>query len=311
MRWLLLAVLLLAGVSLLVGGTGLGVPDAVVLWQIRLPRTVLALLVGGGLGLSGAVLQGALRNKLADPGLLGIGGCAAFGAVLAFYWGLASVWPPALPIGALLGAGLGCAALLAALGRHVSAASTILGGVALSAFAAAFLALALSLAPNPFALTEITFWLMGGLEDRTQGHVAMAAPPIVAGCALLLRLGWRLDGLSLGEDTAASLGVPVGPTLRQAAIGVSLAVGGGAAVAGGIGFVGLVVPHLLRPWFGARPGALLAPSLLAGAGLLLGADVLARLLPLLLPLQAEPRLGVLTAVLGAPFLVAIARRQAG
>ncbi len=311
MRWLWSAVALLAVLSLLTGAAGLGVPDGLILWQIRLPRTLLAALVGGGLGLSGAVLQGALRNPLADPGLLGIGGCAAFGAVLAFYWGVAAAFAPALPLGALAGAGAGCALLLGGLGRHVSATALILGGVALSAFASALLALALSLAPNPFALAEITFWLMGGLEDRTLLHLAVAAPIIAAGCALLLRLGARLDGLSLGEATAATLGVPVGATLRLAALGVALAVGGGAAVAGGIGFVGLVVPHLLRPWFGERPGALLWPSLALGATLLLAADLLARLSPLVLPLQAEPRLGVLTALLGAPFLVRIARRAAG
>ena len=309
MKWLWTAAALLCAASLLVGATGLGVPDLIVLWQIRVPRTALAALVGAGLGVSGAVLQGALRNPLADPGLLGIGGCAAVGAVLVFYWGVSAAFAPALPFGALLGAGLGCAVLLGALGQGVSAAALILGGVALSAFASAFLALALSLAPNPFALTEITFWLMGGLEDRSLLHLAMAAPAILLGVAVLLRLGRRLDGLSLGEATAASLGVPVGATLRWAALGVSLAVGGGAAVAGGIGFVGLVVPHLLRPWFGARPGALLWPSLAAGAVLLLTADVLARALPLLLPLQGEPRLGVLTALLGAPFLVRIARRS--
>jgi len=307
----LLAFFLLFSASLLVGATGLGVRDSLIFWQIRVPRTILACLVGGGLGLSGAVLQGTLRNPLADPGLLGIGGCAAFGAVVMFYWGVAAVWPPALAVGALLGAGIGCAVLLGVLGRGVSAGGMILGGVALSAFASAFLALALSLAPNPFALTEITFWLMGGLEDRSLMHLAVAAPVIVAGCAILLRLGQRLDGLSLGEATAASLGMDVGITLRWVAVGVSLAVGGGAAVAGGIGFVGLVVPHLVRARVGNRPGALLWPSLFGGAVLLLGADFLARVAPLVLPLQAEPRLGVLTAMIGAPFLVIIARRAVG
>jgi iron complex transport system permease protein len=308
MRWLWGAVLLLGAASLLVGAAGFGVPDWLILWQIRLPRTLLALLVGGGLGLSGAVLQGALRNPLADPGLLGIGGCAAFGAVVAFYWAISAAFPPALPAAALLGAALGCGALLAFAGRSLSGASLILAGVALSALASAFIALALSLAPNPFALSEITFWLMGGLEDRTLSQLALAAPVILAGCAVLLPLGRRLDALSLGEATAATLGLPVGRTLKLACAGVTLAVGGGAAVAGGIGFVGLVVPHLLRPLFGDRPGGLLLPSLVGGAALLLSADLIARLAPLMLHLDAEPRLGVLTALLGAPFLVAIARR---
>lgn len=300
----------LAIASLLVGGAGFGIPDWLILWDIRVPRTALAILVGGGLGISGAVLQGALRNPLADPGLLGIGGCAAFGAILVFYWGISALFAPALPAGAMIGAALGCATLIAFAGQALSGPSLILAGIALSAFASAFIALALSLAPNPFALAEITFWLMGGLEDRSLSHLALAAPPILLGCAILLRLGRRLDALSLGESTAATLGLDVSRTLLLCCAGVTLAVGAGAAVAGGIGFVGLVVPHLLRPLVGQRPGAVLAPSLAGGAALLLGADLLARLAPLLLPLGSEPRLGVLTALLGAPFLVRIARQVA-
>jgi iron complex transport system permease protein len=307
---LAMGVLVLLGLSLLAGAGGFGVPDGLVLGQIRLPRTALALLVGGGLGLSGAVLQGALRNPLADPGLLGIGGAAGLAAVVAYYWGLSAAFAPALPLAGLLGAAIGCALLLRMAGRAASGPSLVLAGVALSALGAALTALVLTLAPNPFALAEATFWLMGGLEDRSLVHVAMAAPPVLLGCALLLRLGPGLDALALGEEVAASLGVPVGGTLRLAAVGVALAVGAGTAVAGGIGFVGLVVPHLLRPWAGERPGGLLVPSLLGGAGLLLAADLLARLAPLVLPLSQEPRLGVLTALLGAPFLVRIARNVA-
>ncbi len=228
----------LFGLSLLVGGAGFGVPDAAILWQLRLPRAALALLVGAGLGLSGAVLQGALRNPLADPGLLGVAGCAALGAVSVFYWGLSAAFAPALPLGGMLGAGLGCATLLGFAGRAPSGPALILAGVAVSALAGALLALALTLAPNPFALAEITFWLMGGLEDRSLLHVWLAAPPILFGILVLLRLGPGLDALSLGEATAASLGVPIAGTLRRVALGVSLAVGAGAAVAGGIGSLG-------------------------------------------------------------------------
>jgi iron complex transport system permease protein len=231
------------------------------------------MLVGGGLGLSGAVLQGVLRNPLADPGLLGIGGCAALGAVGVFYWGVSAAFPPALAIGGLVGAAIGCVALLLMFARAASGPALILAGVALSALASAFLAMALIAAPNPFALYEITFWLMGGLEDRTLTHLYLAAVPTIIGCIVLLRLGRGLDGLS-------------------------------------IGFVGLVVPHLLRPSFGERPSALLAPSLALGAALLLAADLTARLSVTILPLAQEPRLGVLTALLGAPFLIAIARRAA-
>jgi iron complex transport system permease protein len=297
-------------ISLALGAVGFGIPARIILLQIRLPRTLLALLVGGALGLSGATLQGGLRNPLADPGLLGITGCAAVGAVAVFYWGLAQRFFPALPLGGMAGAGLGCVLLLGFAGRAPSGPSLILAGVALSAIAAALLALTLTLAPNPFALAEIMFWLMGGLDDRSMTHVAIAAPPILFGGLLLLRVGRGLDALSLGEATAATLGVPVEKTLRLIAIGTALAVGAGSAVAGGIGFVGLVVPHLLRPLLGERPSALLYAAIPAGAALLLAADILVRAAVLLLPVSQEPRLGVLTALLGAPFLVAIARKVA-
>ena len=298
-----------AGASLLVGDGFLGPASLLIVTEIRLPRTLLALLIGGGLGLSGAVLQGALRNPLADPGLLGVTGLAGLGAMIAFYWGYAGRFAPALPLGGLIGAALGLGFLLRFGGRTLSGPSLILAGVALSALSGAALSLALTLAPNPFALAEIAFWLMGGLEDRSLTHVVLAAPPILLGCLLMLRLGPGLDALTLGEDTAASLGQPPARTLRRAAIGCALAAGASAAVAGGIGFVGLVVPHLLRPWLGARPSALLAASALTGAVLLTLADMLVRLAPLVLPVSAPPPLGVLTALLGAPFLIAIARRM--
>jgi iron complex transport system permease protein len=304
---LLAAILLL---SLLLGDGTVATPDWLILTRLRLPRTVLAALVGGGLGLAGAVLQGALRNPLADPGLLGITGTAGLGSVVVFYWGLAQGFPPALPAGGLAGAAVGALALLGFAGRAASGPALILAGVAVSALSAALLALALTLAPNPFALAEITFWLLGGLQDRTLLHVALAAPPILLGMAVLLRLGPALDALSLGEDTAASLGIPIGRTLRLAALGTALTAGAAAAVAGGIGFVGLVVPHLLRPLLGERPGALLPASVLTGAILLTAADMLVRVAPLLLPLSQTLPLGVLTALLGAPFLVVIARKAA-
>ncbi|MBV9748149.1 MAG: iron ABC transporter permease [Acetobacteraceae bacterium] len=305
-----LGLLLLVLASLLIGGAGAGVPDWQIVWTLRLPRTGLALVIGAGLGLSGAVLQGALRNPLADPGLLGVAGCAALGGVVAFYWGLAARSALALPLAGMVGAGVGCVALLRLVGRVPTGTGLILAGVALSAFAAALLTLLLALAPNPFALAEVAAWLMGSVEDRSLLQLAVACPPTLLGCALLLRLGPGLDALSLGEATAATLGQPPARTLRLAALGTALAVGPGAAVAGGIGFVGLAVPHLLRPWLGERPGALLTASMLGGAALLLAADMLARAAPLVLPLNAEPPLGVLTAFLGAPILVAASRRLA-
>jgi iron complex transport system permease protein len=296
----------LAAVSLLVGAAGLGVPDPVILWEVRAPRTVLAVLVGGGLGLAGAVMQGLLRNRLADPGLLGVTGGATLGAVLAYYWGLAAAVPLALPLGGLAGALVAAALVFALAARAGTGAALILAGIAVAAIASAAVAMALSFAPNPFALAEITVWLLGSLEDRSWRDAMLAAPVVLAGAALLLPLGARLDALALGDATAESLGVPVASTMRLAALGAALAVGGGTAVAGGVGFVGLIVPNLVRFGTGERPGALLAPSLFAGAALVLAADIVVRLVPL----QQELRLGVLTALLGAPLLLHLALRHA-
>ena len=306
---LTLALLCATGLSLLIGDGFLGPAPFEVVVAIRLPRTLLALLVGAALGVSGAALQGALRNPLADPGLLGVTPASGLGSMIAFYWGLSTWFAPALPAGGLIGAATGLAVLLRMAGRMPSGASLILGGIALSAVSGALMTLALTLAPNPFALAEITFWLLGGLDDRTLFHVTLSAPPILLGIVLLLRLGRGLDALTLGEDTAATLGQPPARTLRLVAIGCALAAGASAAVAGGIGFVGLVVPHLLRPWFGQRPSALLLPSVLGGAGLLLGADMLVRIAPLVLPVSAAPPLGAVTALVGAPMLVRVARRM--
>lgn len=295
------AALATGALSLLIGAAGFGVPDVDILWTIRAPRAALALLCGAALGASGAALQGLLRNRLADPGLLGFSGCAALGAVLAFYFGLAAILPLALPMAALLGALLG-AALLLAVARNAHGTALILAGVALAALASAAVTLALALAPSPFALAEITVWLMGSLEDRQPQHVWLAAPPIALGLALLLRAAPRLDALALGEDTAASLGVDPASLSRLVALGTALCVGGATAVAGGIAFVGLVVPNLLRHWLGERPGRLVLPSAFAGAALLALADIAVRLIPT----AQELRLGVLTALLGAPFLAAAA-----
>lgn len=300
---LLLAALAAGICSLLVGAAGFGLPDADILWTIRAPRAALALLCGAALGGSGAAMQGLLQNRLADPGLLGFSGMAALGAVLAFYFGLAAAFPLAMPLAALLGALLG-AVLLLAVARAAQGSTLILAGVALSALASAAVTLALALAPSPFALAEITVWLMGSLEDRAPHHVALAAPPIVLGLALLLRAAPRLDALALGAETAASLGVSPAALARLVALGTALCVGGATSVAGGIGFVGLIVPNLLRAVLGELPGRLVWPSALAGAVLLALADIFVRLLPT----AQELRLGVLTALLGAPFLAFAALR---
>lgn len=309
-----LLTLLLAAVgfalSLMVGPEGWGLPaspDAahVVFMEIRVPRAVLGLLVGAALGISGAALQGYLRNPLAEPGLLGISGGAALGAVSAIHSGLATRFALALPLGGLAGAAAAAIAIVALAGFRGSTISLILAGVAVSAITAALTTLALNLSPNPFASVEIMIWLMGSLTDRSLVHVWLAAPLILIGIAMLLTTGRDLEALSLGEDVAQNLGVDPNLLRFKIIAGCALAVGAATAVAGSIGFVGLVVPHLLRPLVGDSPQRLLWPSLFGGAALVLFADVTLRLLS---P-YGDLRLGVLTALIGAPFFLWLVLRK--
>jgi iron complex transport system permease protein len=280
---------------------GLGAPDlaSIIVLEIRLPRTVLALLVGGTLGLCGAALQGLLRNPLAEPGLLGASSGAAFGAVLVFYFGLVASDSLALPAGAVAGSLGALAALYALAGRRGDFLTIVLAGIAINAFSAALTSLALNFAPSPYAALEILFWMLGSLADRSLAHVWLALPLMVPGWALALAAARGLDALTLGEETAASLGFDPRRTQWLVIGGTALAVGGAVAVTGVVGFVGLVVPHLLRPWVGHRPSRLLLPSFLGGAVLVSLADIAIRLMP---P-GPELKLGVVTALLGAPFFL--------
>ncbi len=290
--------------SLAIGPEGVGLPGAadaarMVLIEIRLPRAILGALVGAALGLAGAALQGYLRNPLAEPGLLGISGGAALGAVTAIHSGLAGAFALALPLGGLVGASVAAIAIVALAGMSGSTTSLILAGVAVSAITAALTTLALNLSANPFASVEIMVWLMGSLTDRSLVHVWLAAPLILVGLAMLLTTGRDLEALSLGEEAAQNLGVDPEVLRFKIIAGAALAVGAATAVAGSIGFVGLVVPHLLRPLVGESPGGLLWPSLFGGAALVLLADVALRLFA---P-YGDLRLGVLTALIGAPFFL--------
>ena len=278
-------------------------PEALrlILLEIRLPRTLLALAIGAGLGISGAALQGYLRNPLAEPGVVGVSAAGALGAVVVFYFGLARVFPLALPLGGLAGAAVGVWLVYALAGRGGSTATLILAGVAVNALAGALTALALSVAPSPYATLEIIHWMLGGLTDRSMTHVWLALPFIAAGVIILATLARGLDALTLGEDAAASLGVDLAGLRLRLVLGTALAVGASTAVAGIIGFVGLVVPHLLRGRVGNRPGALLVASALGGATLTLLADLAARLILT----DREINLGVLTALIGAPFFLAL------
>jgi iron complex transport system permease protein len=286
-------------------GDGDPVVRAIVL-DLRLPRTLLALSVGAMLGLSGAALQGFLRNPLAEPSLLGASNGAALGAVVALYFGLAASHEWTLPLLAILGALTALAVLFTLTGRSESPLTLILAGIAVSTLAGAAISLALNLAPNPFAAMEIATWLLGSFEDRSMTHVVIALPCIAVGVALLAWDGPALDALTLGEDGAAALGIDLGRVRLRLLIGVAIGVGGAVAVSGAIGFVGLIVPHLIRPLTDRSPSALLWPSALAGAGLLTLADVAVRVIPA----ETELRLGVVTAFLGVPvFLVHLMRER--
>lgn len=274
-------------------------PVVLVMQDIRLPRAVLALLIGGGLGLAGAAMQGYLRNPLADPGLIGVSGSAALGAVLSIQTGIAAALAWGLPAAALAGALVGVLLLLFLAGPRGSSLTLILAGIAISAFAGALTSLVLNLSPNPFAANEIVFWMMGSLSDRSMAHVWIALPPILAGGVLLLGTGRAIDALTLGEDAAQSMGIGLTGLRLTLVAGTAAIVGGATAVAGVIGFVGLVVPHVLRPLVGARPGPLLWASALGGGAMLLAADIAVRVV---LPAR-DLKLGVLTALVGAPLFL--------
>ena len=214
--------------------------------DLRLPRAVLGVLVGAALGLSGAVLQAWLRNPLAEPGVIGVSACASFAAVCAFYSGLAAAFALALPLAGILGAAVGIAALMSAVRAGTGTVSLLLMGVAINAIAAALISLVLALAPNPFAFQEIWLWLAGSIADRDLRHILVSAPFIVVGAGLVLMNRRWLDALSLGEDAARSLGVDTRRLGLWLTLAVGLMVGAATAVAGMIGFVGLVAPHLIR-----------------------------------------------------------------
>jgi iron complex transport system permease protein len=272
-----------------------------ILLELRLPRALLGIVIGAALGLGGAALQGYLRNPLADPGTLGISSMAAFGAVLSIYFGAADLHPWVLPSSGVAGALVGMAALLLLAGMTASPLTLILAGVILTSLAAAGIALVLSLSPSPWAAGEIVRWLLGALADRSLDDLFISTPPILVGAVLIFVSRRALDALTLGEAGARSLGVDLGRTQWQLAVGMGLVVGGSVAVSGIIGFVGLVVPHLLRPLVGAKPSALLMPSAIGGAALVLAGDVVVRLLPG----GSEVQLGVVMSLIGAPFFFAL------
>ncbi len=299
---LIFGLLLLVAIpaSLLAGRVWLGTETpnaALIVMELRLPRALLAVTIGAGLGVAGAAMQGYLRNPLADPGLFGIAPGAALGAVTALFFGIGSGL--VLPLFALVGAGGAMALLSLIAGRNGGIALFTLAGLMIASLAGALTSLVLSLAPNAFAMSAMVTWLMGALTDRSWGDVQIAAPLTLLGIAILLRTGKALDALTLGEEAARSLGVDAVRLRWLLIAGIGLTVGSGVAVAGIIGFVGLIVPHLVRPLTDGRPSKLLLPSALAGSLLVLLADMLCRILPLV----TELRLGIALSLIGAPFFL--------
>ncbi|UTA48497.1 iron ABC transporter permease [Simiduia sp. 21SJ11W-1] len=270
-----------------------------IVFDVRLPRVLLALIVGASLGISGAAMQGLLRNPLAEPGVLGVSSGAALGAVITLYFGLTAWGWLVLPAAAMMGSFVALFAIYALAGRSQSVLVLILAGVALNSLFGALVAVSLNFAKNLFALQEIIFWLMGSLANRSMDHLLIALPTCLLGMAIIFNRRAYLDALTLGDDTAASLGFVAARERGLLLTGIALAVGGGVAVSGSIGFVGLIVPHLLRPLAQHQPGKLLVLSALGGAALVLGADLLVRHLDL----ARELKLGVVTALLGAPFFI--------
>jgi iron complex transport system permease protein len=278
--------------------------QSLIIMELRGPRAIAGVLVGMSLGMAGAAMQGYLRNPLADPGLFGVSSSAALGAVVSLFFGYAvQAW--LLPVFALAGAAAGMAALALLAGRSGSLILFTLAGVILASLTGSLTSLLISLAPTPFASSEIVTWLMGALIDRSWDDIGLALLPALLGMGLLLRATPALDALTLGETAARSLGVDMARLQWLIVAGVGLTVGASVALAGIIGFVGLMVPHLVRPLVNDRPSALLLPSALAGAVLVIVADSLVRILPSV----SEMRLGIAMSSLGAPFFLILLFRM--
>ena len=285
--------------------TPLAALEQQILMELKLPRAILALRVGCSLGLVGASLQGLLHNPLAEPGILGISSAGALGATLTFYSGLAATLPMAVPLGGIAGAAIATLGLFLLAGRQAHTATLILAGIAINALAGGLTSLVLNLSPNPFAAMEIIFWQMGSLADRSMSHVWLSLPLMLLGWVSVGAAARSLRALALGEFTARSLGISMPMVRLQIIGGAALAVGAAVAVTGVIGFVGLIVPHVLRSVVKQDPAVLLPASALGGAALVTAADLAVRLLPL----QVELKIGVLTALIGAPFFFYLIARQ--
>jgi len=313
---LLLALILavIAFLSLFIGAADLGAGDIlaalaghaketteIIVVELRLPRMVMGILAGATLGLSGAALQGLLRNPLADPGIIGVSSTAGLGAVMAIYFGLSSVFPLSIQIMSMGGAILATLILSFISSRDSSVLTLILAGIGISSLATAAIALTMNFAPTPMSLQDMIMWLMGSLDNRTLNDILLAGPFILGGWLIMRGVGQGLDACSLGEDTARTLGIDLKRLRMKVILGSAISVGATVSVCGAIGFVGLVVPHMVRSLIGYAPGRLLLPSALLGAILLTLADLVTRI-----PLgHGQLRLGVVTAFIGSPLFLYI------
>ena len=292
--------------SALFGGANAG--DRLVVWQIRLPRAIAAYIVGAALGISGAALQGLLRNPLAEPGVLGVSASASLMATFSLYYGIATITPWALPIAAIIGALTATAVITIAALRTQSVVTLILIGVGLSSFAGAAMSLLMNLAPNPFSLSDMINWMLGSVANRSFDEIRLAAPFILAGGLILFATRRGLSALTLGEEAASGIGLDLRRQRIATVVGAGLATGGAVALAGAIGFVGIVAPHIIRPFVGHDPARSLIPSALLSGLVLVVADIFVRLIPT----SSELKLGVVAALIGAPAFVWIAmQRRAG
>ena len=290
-------------VAAFAGGADAG--DRIVVWSIRLPRALAAFCVGAALGLSGAALQGLLRNPLAEPGVLGVSATASMTATFALYYGLVATNPWVLPVAAISGAVLATAVIALAAVRTTSVVTLILIGVGLSAFAGAMMSLLMNLAPNPFSLSDMINWMLGSVTNRSFDDLLFAAPFLAGGCAILFASRRGLSALTLGDEAASGVGLNLRRQRVLVVLGAGLATGGAVALAGAIGFVGIVAPHIVRPWVGHDPARSLLPSAILAGFILVVADIGVRLMPT----DNELKLGVVAALIGAPAFVWIAMHR--
>ncbi len=275
---------------------GASEPVTIIVRELRLPRVILGIVIGAAMGVSGAALQGVLRNPLADPGVVGVSASAALGAVIAIHLGLVAIWPLSISIFAMAGALAATAILFIISARDSSVLMLILVGIGISSLAMAAISLVMNMADNPMSIRDMIMWMLGSLENRTVTDLLLAVPFIIIGWLMMINIGQGLNALSVGEDTAQTMGIDIKSLKLRVVVGSAISVGAAVAVCGSIGFVGLVVPHMVRALITNEPGRILIPSALLGGLLLTLADVVTRM-PIL---STDLRLGVVTSLIGAP-----------